>query len=448
MGSIQNFYKDVLTAFSYQVNTDGMISFVEPGGGVIPATVDGKRLVLPTKEILRDGIHDDWQAFHPLSENIARKGASPVLGHVQRAAKAILSYYLVELTTRLLEVASDQTLHKSIPPGFGDFLKALSEADKKTLTDFTSLMGKAIAKNKLISLYLKNGGVIAGKKFNRACVIHLPIIDLLKSDEESILGVKLRKRDRKTLLNLFDVVLPHVADGVDTYSVGSNSRVAPYFDAFIRAYAKVATQFNQVIQRFSMLDLKTAEIDLSFMDKIDQMTSFHGKIPNLKGNEGVGEAIDDEEKPTENPVKKLVNNINTDKPRQPVRVQATAPVEDLPPWEEKPTKVQNTGNYGTKGTVSFDEFKRSLTPQQPVMQPTHQPYMNPAYPAQRTAYVHPMYNQPKAVSPFAEALQMNRATGMVSSPYQVSNYQQPVYGQPNNRWGQPQQSFSTLDQYL
>lgn len=120
--SLSKFYSDqVLPAFRYKVGEEDMISILDPLGRPAPAKVDGKRLVVPTKDWLRKGLGDDYIAFHPLSEKISRLGTSQVLQHMQRQVKANLMFTVKYLTSRILEVAADSTLHKDIPPECSDF---------------------------------------------------------------------------------------------------------------------------------------------------------------------------------------------------------------------------------------------------------------------------------------------------------------------------------------
>lgn len=123
MSLILDSYKAVLPSFFMETDEEGYISISNPIGTVAPATADGKRLVLPTDKFLRKGFGEDFQPFHPLSESLSRRGTSPVMQYLQRAAKSRISYVVSYMAEELLHVAADKSLHKDLPPDSTDFLK-------------------------------------------------------------------------------------------------------------------------------------------------------------------------------------------------------------------------------------------------------------------------------------------------------------------------------------
>lgn len=384
--NILDFYKQVLLSLNHQVDKEGLISFAPPGQSPVPATIDKRRMVLPTKEWQRKGFTDELQPFHPISESIARKGASPVLAHMQRTAKALFAYYLVEITTRLLEVAADPALHKDVPPGFSGFLKKVSNADKKSVQDFGSLLDKALSKNKLLTLYLKHGGKLEDKKFNRLCVVQFPLAgEIEASDGDTVLGIKIRKKDRKTFVELLNHVLPN-GSNAQFYSAGSNSRVAPFFEAFMKAYTNVADQFNAIIGKYMKpLDLTLSEIPLEYKEGLEDLNQYYEKIPRLRGNEGNVEDEDEVQKPEpKQSVKSLYDKVNEPSPR-PIH----EPVVEQPPQhhvsvDHRPTPQPNAGR------MSMDDFRRETAPQHPQYQPPPPSYpqhhMSMQYPQQQFGY--------------------------------------------------------------
>lgn len=414
--SILDFYSDILTALRYQVDDEDLISFVPPEGSPVPATVDKRRLVLPTKARLREGFDSELQPFHPLAESVARKGASPVLAHMQRCAKAVLAFYYVGIASRLLTIAAETDRHKDLPPNCADFLKKLANADKKSLVDFSALIKAAIKENKLVVLYLKNGGKLDGDKYNRLCVVHFPLTDLLYSDEDVVLGVKLRKKDRKTFAELLQHILP-MGNDPEYYSAGSNSRIAPFMDAFLQAYAKVAEQFNTVVRRYAeVLDLVSGGKDISdapltliplkYREGLKNMKEYYDKIPSLRGNEGAlakGEA--EEPEPTRAPVNALYDKVNAPSPSAESR-------RDLAPWDPEPVATPSSADSGSG--MSMDAFRKSLAPPPPPQQaagyghpqaaagynPYSQPPQDPRLPAWLVGQQQPV----QAASPFAQAL--------------------------------------------
>lgn len=437
--TIQDFYEQVLVALHNQVDDEGLVSFVEPvttkGKKPAPLPVMVKdtkerRLVLPTKERLREGFDDSLQPFHPISENIARRGASPVLAVMQRTAKAMISYYLTELSLKMLEVAVDRKLHKDLPPRASDYLKKVSNADRKTFTDYTKVIQRAIAKNKAVVLYLKNGGTIDGEKYNRVCILHFPIMELLADDKDTVLGVKLRKKDRKTLLALLQHIIPH-GDNPEYYSEGSNSKIAPFLDCFLRTYANIGGQFNKIIRRYNKPILNMQQIKLDYTDALDGLDKYYGEIPPLRGNEGtLGKG--EKEEPKQDPRAPSIATTAFDRMKT---TPATQAVKETAPWEEQPP---TTTNVSTGGGMSMDDFRKLYAPPQPTpppayAQPAPSPYGQPQFQGYGAAPVpswmvgqQPPGGVAPQRNPFAEALMVDRTAPPAPQPYGVhsgvSNY--------------------------
>lgn len=356
--TIQDFYKLQLNSLQFTVSDDDLISFVGPDGKAIPATVEKRRLVLPTKAQLRAGFDEELQPFHPLSENIARRSASPVMQGLQRTAKAVLAHYFTELMKALLEVAADTSLHKDLPPTCSGYLKQVPDADAKMPKVFEQLISRAVKKNQLITLYLKNGGTLDGKKLNRLCVVHFPFMEALLEDQP--FGLKIRKKDRETILALSHHVMPF-GDSPEEYSAGSNSRVAPFYDSFLNAYAKTAGQLNTVLRKYGKaLEIPLTEIPLDYMDYIGDLGKLYDKIPSLRGNDGgTKEGAEETATPAPSPTEKPVSKVSP-KPTNPT-----------PPWEETPVNTPPTPQHAPSttnipasgGGVSVSDFMKSMNPQ-------------------------------------------------------------------------------------
>lgn len=357
------FYNDVLAAMRYSVDDEGLISITTATGTPAPAEVEGKRLVLPTKKWLKSGFGDAFVAFHPLSETMARRGTSPVLQHMQRNARAQLSFTNTFLAQQLLRVAADHELHKELPATDDcmEFLKKMQKADDSTVKLFDRLVQAASEKKRLITVYLKNGGTYQGKKVNRLAVIRFPLIELLEAGEAKVLGIEVKPKQRETLLTLLRTILPNGGDP-EEYSAGSNNRTAPYLHAFLQAYLKVIRQLNKIIGRYGKpMALPVKQFQTYDEELLDHFTEFYDEIPSLEGNEGGVSEVDDsdepkvavveqpKQKPSEHAVKGVVqSSANQGIAQAPTRAAATAAkaVDD--------------------DTIDFDTLKAALQPQ-PVM---------------------------------------------------------------------------------
>ena len=280
-------YKSILAALRYNVGEDDFIGVMNPLGSVTPAKSDGMRWVMPTMKRLRDGFGDDLQPFHPLSEQISRKGVSPVLQHMQRKLKAEISLVLSMVTDRLVEVTLDAESHKDIPLNISDFLKRLSNLDANTKNQYKKLMDAANKKHKLVTVYLKSGGKFKGIDVNRMTIIKFPFLEELKDEsKEEPCGVNIPKKHRKVLIELFELVIPN-GDLTETYSHGTNTRTAPYFVSFLHAAHKILTQLNKVLETYNgPLNIGLNQYELFDIDIVESFEKLQDVIPPLNGNEG------------------------------------------------------------------------------------------------------------------------------------------------------------------
>lgn len=467
MQSISANYNKMIKPFNYVVDDSGLFSFRNPIGTLVPVTVDGKRLVMLTEKRLRDGLGEDYIGFHPLSENLARRGTSPVLQHMQRMAKANISFVVDFLGRALLDISVDTALHADLPPDCSDVLQKLADADKNTVKLFDKLMNAASKKNKLVTVFLKAGGVYEGKKVHKMAVIRFPILDELESGEKEVLGIEIGKKHRKTIIALLRLLVPF-GDSPEEYSAGTNTRVAPYLTVLLQAYHKIITQLNRVIHRYAEpLHLPLKAFENYPLSIIDEFPEIYNQIPAMSGNDG---SVDEEEpeaaqQPAAAPGRVSIN------PQQPATITAR-------PTAAAPSLISAMGNQsqmaiqpqrgnvpapaptqtGVK-TISAREFLAGFNqpaPQQMVQmnqQPQQQLYNQYGQPVQQGM----MQQQPLMVqqNPMAPAnvqlpwmqqqnQQMQQQAMMQQNPFLAAVAPPAIMGQPmmvQQGMGQPQVNF-------
>jgi len=368
-----DFYKQALESMRYGVDDEGLISITTASGQLSPAEVEGKRLVLPTKAWLKKGFGDDYQAWHPLSETMARRGTSPVIQHMQRNCRAQLSFTYVYLASQLLRVAADRELHKELPPtdDCNEFLKKMQAADNKLVEIFDRLVQAASDKRRLITLYLKNGGTYGGKKVNRLAVIRFPLIELLENEEDKVLGIVIKPKQRQVLLTLLRTILPN-GDDPEQYSAGSNNRVAPYFHAFMQAYHKVIVQLNKIIMRYGQpMALPVKAFPMFDEEYLTKFGDIYDQIPSLDGNEGGVHEVDDDDAAPAAAEPAPAKKVAVKAPQaQGIEVVNTKPTTSAPMRE----KVAQATRVVEEDTIDFDTLRKQWA------QPAQATMMPPGYP--------------------------------------------------------------------
>jgi hypothetical protein len=283
-------YKTILESLNLHPNQDDMI-FMDLGGEKDPITVNGKRLVLPTRAILREGLGDKLVAFHPISENFLTEGETPVFQELKKHIVLAVTVKAVVLIQRLMGLATDTKAHGKLSPKQHEFLSHVPHADGKTLALCAKLLSAIdiTGAEKLINIYVRKGGQLQGKGYTRVGIVRFPMLDELDENKESIFGVKFaRKKDITTIRALIEYVFPEAESG-NPYSVGSTDEIAPGFDALMRAYLNVAKRINTVVKLFrdALIDGDTIKdwhdllFDVSWEDAISDLSVYRGQIPNL-----------------------------------------------------------------------------------------------------------------------------------------------------------------------
>lgn len=294
MLSLSKVYEGILKSMQYDVDETGLVSIVTPTGSKEPAKVDGRRLVVPNQQRLRDGFGEDLQPYHPLCESPSRKGTSPVLQHMQRSVKHHLGFLVSYMADQLVKLSLNTDQHKDLPPEMTDILMKLTSVNEKTQGLIDKLIPAASKQNKLVTVYLKGPGNFKGQKVNRIAVIRFPILDELDSDadKDMVLGIKIPPKQRKAISAVLRLIVPF-GDDPEEYSSGTVSRVAPFLTVFLQAYHKIATRMNQMINRLAgPLHLPLKPIELYPLEWIDEFSKIYNQIPSLNGNDG---GVDDAE---------------------------------------------------------------------------------------------------------------------------------------------------------
>lgn len=297
--TIIELYEKILESLGLQADEQGLVSLLDVADGQPnPIMVNGKRLALPTRERLRSGDWEDLIAFHPLSENVARGGVSPVLKKLRALVNYRLNAVISVLMAELMEIAADGDYHQKLSPREGEFLSYAKEATAKTVKGLEGILDNmsTTGPNSMVSIYLKRPGKWRAETYSRVAVASFPILDEFENDPPVVFGKKLSsKKDKKTIESLFNWLLPK-ADLPDTYSYGSNSMVAPYFQALMLSYVTIAGRLNKITRRYKahLDNHKALLMNVTWSSEIEDLSKYHDLIPALEGNDGTLKDEDEE----------------------------------------------------------------------------------------------------------------------------------------------------------
>jgi len=281
-------YRRVLKSLDI-VDTDGLLSKQDIQGQLTPVTIGGKRLVLPTSDILRQSKWKEWQAFHPLCEDSVA-GESPVFKRLKIYIDIHLTATAIALTLALLGIAVDKDRHGTLDPRAIGLLQRLDNINGKAKDEFEKIRRvlEATGDKKLIHLRVQRGGKVGDTTYRRATLVTYPILGEFDRDDDVVFGVKLSsKKVKREIASLFRWILDIDTDPLNRHSKGSDAKQAPGLHSLLLAYASVQERFAYLFDVFKneLIAFKDLEPSLDWVDDITDMTHLYNKIPVLAGND-------------------------------------------------------------------------------------------------------------------------------------------------------------------
>ncbi|BAQ02739.1 hypothetical protein AVU38_gp211 [Ralstonia phage RSL2] len=300
---IIDYYKILLDLGWMVADEEGNVS-VKLGDQLMPATINGSRVVLPTREQMKN---QNWKTrigFHPLREAF-NLGISDLVATLRDQFVQRLNASIAYLMKELIAIAYDQDNQKNLSTEQSQVLNALSKCDASLVKDFESIQKSTKSRNNadmFINIFIKRGGVVKGVTYGRAGIVTFPIYESLKKPEkEPINGVKLTNKNREMLIKLYEFVFPTLLADPEFFNVGINSRSAPFIESLVRAVLNVVDALVETAQPYmgivDLPEILTFPEDLGtwkeIFDSKDMVEKLARTIPALNSNEA-GEEMDRE----------------------------------------------------------------------------------------------------------------------------------------------------------
>lgn len=393
-------------------------------------------------------------AFHPLGENVYR-GESPVLKKLKSYVSFRLNSTAIVLLQQLVEIAANKDMHQHLTPKQSGLLDVLPKATAKTVKAVEKLTENINTNSpkKPVNIYLKHGGKYNGEDCSRLAVTNFPIMEEEDSPDNTVYGTKFSSRkDFNAFFSLMEYVFPKCRE-LEVYNYGSRNMEAPYFDALMHAFIKVAKQLNKVTRLFRkhLDNPDDMLIDVKWEDKLDDLSEYRGLIPGLEGNDGELSVADKEAAQHAEQ-----HATPTPAPEAPSPFAAPAPTQQ-PPWDtqtttpppQPQTQAPTQTSTGEEETVAWgDIVKNRSTQAQPPQQPAwgQQQQPNPWAQQQQPAWGQPQQQLPPAgfagtqyqpPNPQMQAYQQAPADSYASHPRQnPQQAQMPWGGQQGPAWMQ------------
>lgn len=392
LNTLNAVYAKVINAIGMSVSESGNLIHTTPDNVSQEVRVENLPVQLPTLENTRDH-NPNIVIFHPLSENVLL-GESPVIRELRAFMMDNLHALILETADAMIKIAQDSEMVAKLSPTQAELLKCAAGADETTIKNWKSIMRRAESRgsvNRVITIFLKRGGEIQGKSYKRAAIVNFNLYHELTDGKLNIFGVKVRKSDITLYTKVIEAIIDDVAI-IDKYSVGSDSLVAPYFDALIKAYAGVIKTINKVTWnlRKPIKELKGIELYVKdeYSELLEDLLQYRDILPSLPYNDGARTKETEKAKtPEVQPIPEHqlsgVSNLSTPSQtyyppqmqEQPLRVQQQVP----PPPPQ--TQQQHVSQ-------SLPSIEQQLYGVPPVVQPFdwRNPYQGYPQPMVQTPY--------------------------------------------------------------
>jgi hypothetical protein len=283
--SIIDTYTNILAFIGLKVSEDGFILYPDDK----PVYLDNKPLALPTKDIL--ALHPDKRIIFHLALEEINKGESKLFTFYRELVNKQLNYLLFKAMLFVGKIAATTEIHSKLSGDQLNHLEKLNDVDGKFVDLLTKIWNKAKEKESnliFINVYIKRGGTKGDKKYSRLGVVTSHICDLIREDKVPY-NIPFRKKDKESLLNLYNVILPKP---LGEYNYGSNSYVAPNLSSLLYTAKNILDDLNSISTKFSgLLSDELSLISTEFLDDLDLDSDAFilevKRIPMQNGNQGI-----------------------------------------------------------------------------------------------------------------------------------------------------------------
>lgn len=284
-------YKILLAIGWLYAEEDGLISVMN-GGDLMPATINGKRWILPTREQMKNTNWENRIGFHPVRESY-NLGVSDILGALRDQWQARLHASIAHFMRQLLAIANDQKGQKNLTPDQSQVLNALPKVTANTVATFASLLKNTLSRgdaDMFIKIMIRRGGTVGGKIYGRAGLVRFPIYEaLVASKDAPVNGVTMTVKDRTMLISLFEFIFPSLKGNPEAFNVGIDSRTAPFMESLTRCTFKVikelqksAAPYLDIIVLPDVLEFPSnMDFWIDAFDSKDMISLMAGTIPNM-----------------------------------------------------------------------------------------------------------------------------------------------------------------------
>lgn len=353
-------YKSILSYCSLSPNEQGEIQ-VTLAENKLKTDIEGKRIVMPTKDNLKNFNPESELVFHPFREYFNR-GESLIVKKLRHTLNIRINYVLLTLMDDLLSIIMSPALHAKFTPRQRELLMAVGDvpatARVKFIEEMITKRLKAAPRAAILNIYLKKSGMYQNKRHPRVGVTTFPVYEYLTNERPAGLS----KDAAAAIMRLVEYILPGSKDDPESYNSYSDSQDIPWLECMLNTGYTITSRIEEVTTLFAnFLEEKPyRNFDHLWLDEILNLGRYKKEvllIPDQAGNDGalnekqtqpasrqntqyesvVHDAFRQEERPRETPAQNTVSRIepistyNTE-PRRDSQLQA--PMQQIQPGPE------------------------------------------------------------------------------------------------------------------
>jgi hypothetical protein len=331
-------YRAILDYASMAADSQGYVKNAH-GDSRESILIEGKQLVLPLPEQLRNFDSKQKIIFHPMAENIF-KGESEIIQLLKKRICIKLNISTAAIIQALINIVASPDLHGRMNPQQAELFSVNMDADVKTLTNFVKIMTVGIKtkpESAFVSMYLNRGGVYRGSKHSKVSVMTFPLYEQLTKEAKVPNGISLehlRIKDKDCITKLFQFIFPGL-EMPEQYNYGADTTIAPFLDALMMGSARVASKINDIVELYKdyIDDAESVMFTSEWLDDIVNMDNLKNDIRRIPIQQTMDGSV-------------VVEPVEEIKPVTTVQM----PVQNTP-VSQPVVQKSNT----SKGKVSFDE---------------------------------------------------------------------------------------------
>lgn len=273
-------YEAILKFASYTVTPDGYIK-TTMGSNKENAVVDGRDLVLPTREQVSYLDKKSKILFHPLMEDMTQD-ESKVCAAYRTNLAALLNLSVVTLLLQLSEFLASPAEHKGLTPEQLQILEAVPELDAISAKAIMKTITEAAEKDPystFFNMYVCRGGKFQGKMHGYVAVVTFTFYrDLVAGKYESTI----KGKHAKALKQLCEFMFPLIEEK-DQYSFASEAEFARCFDSVMGAFIRLVTRYKYLRNLYSNVlpsgdDVLAPEFNMDWVPDYEAKAELYGEV--------------------------------------------------------------------------------------------------------------------------------------------------------------------------